>query len=424
MLPGTCKKILILLVLGFLLPRFVLFAQNNTGNLPRRQGDNLTLKVAVMGPGDELYFWWGHIGLIAEDNRTGQSRFYDWGVFSFDNENFFLNFAFGRLIYTCTVTRAEYNYNSYIQRNRSITLYTLDLDAEAKEAVLHFAETNMLPENRDYSYHHFDDNCATRIRDIVDLAINGQFKAKYGNESGRYTFRQHVRRHTWFNPFFDWILCFWMGQRIDVPITVWDEMFLPSEIGRNIKDFSYIAADGKERPLVRSIEVLNVSKNRPAVLEAPRRQWPTQLLVSFIFSSLFFAFYFFRGDRKSFRITIGITQSLLGLFFGFAGSLLFFLMFFTNHDYTFDNINLLFVNPLFLALIPLGIIHAFTGNEKKRGVSLKLIRYFWIYVLFAGLLTMLLKLFPPFYQQNQVDQALVLPIALAMAVLFYRLEKK
>ena len=188
------KKKVLLLTLGLLLSALSLSGQSNSG--AGRLGDALTLKLAVIGPGDELYFWWGHIGLVVEDLRSGQSRFYDWGVFSFENENFFVNFAFGRLIYSCIATRAQLNYNVYTHTNRDITLYTLDLPSEKKEAVLRFAENNMLPENRDYNYHHFRDNCATRIRDILDLALDGKFREEFANAPSRFTYRQHVRRHT------------------------------------------------------------------------------------------------------------------------------------------------------------------------------------------------------------------------------------
>ena len=392
-----------------------------SGQSSSGRGDNITMKIAVMGPGDELYFWWGHIGLIIEDGIRGHSRFFDWGVFSFDTENFFVNFAFGRLIYTCAVSRPEQNYSGYIRHNRDITLYTLDLPPESKEAILRYAENNMLPENRDYFYHHFKDNCATRIRDIIDLGLNGKFREEFGEMKGRYTYRQHVRRHTWFSPFFDWILNFWMGQDIDRPITVWDEMFLPSEIAAHIRDFRYTDNDGKERSLVSSVEVIHRSLSRPAVLDVPRRQWPRELFVSVLFSACLLALYFFREKIKYFKVIMGAIQSLLGLFFGAAGSILFFMTFFTNHDYTYHNSNIFFVNPLFLALIPLGIIFAFTKNAKKSFVSIRLIRAFWTYVILGGLLTMVIKLSPAFYQQNQVDQALVLPIALALAYIMMRL---
>ena len=415
------KKTAILLLLGFLLLllHFPLFAQSST----RRSGDMLTMKIAVMGPGDELYFWYGHIGLVVEDNVSGQARYFDWGVFSFENKNFFRNFAFGRLIYSCMVSRPEPNYSAYIQHKRSITLYTLDLPPEKKEAVLGFAENNMLSENRDYSYHFFKDNCATRIRDIIDLAVDGQFKAEYASEPGRFTLRQHVRRHTWFSPYYDWILNFWMGQDIDKPITVWDEMFLPSEIAKRISEFNYTWADGKEKPLVSSVEILNVSKDRPAVLDTPRLQWPRELLLSVSFSLLLLIFYIIKGREKVYRIFMGLIQSLLGLFFGLAGSALFFMTFFTNHDYTYHNSNIFFVNPLFFALIPLGLIFGFSRNKKKRFISARLIRAFWTYVLMGAFLTMAIKLSPAFYQQNQVDQALVLPLALTMIVIMAMLGR-
>jgi hypothetical protein len=39
-----------------------------------------------------------------------------------------------------------------------------------------------------------------------------------------------------------------------------------------------------------------------------------------------------------------------------------------------------------------------------------------MYVFLGGVLTMVIKLLPWFYQQNQVDLALILPIALALSL--------
>jgi len=238
------------------------------------EGENLDVKIAVMGPGNELYFWWGHIALVIEDTEKNISRFYDYGIFSFNNENFFVNFAFGRLLYRCGVSSSIVNIAGYIRTNRDIKIYTLDLPPDVRQKVKDFADVNVLPENRNYYYHHFKDNCSTRIRDIIDLATDGQFKEQYGNAPSRFTLRQHVRRHTWFSPAADWILNFWMGQVIDTPITVWEDMFLPSEVGRNMENFWYTDANGAIRKLVVRIETLNTAKNRPAVLNTPRKQWP------------------------------------------------------------------------------------------------------------------------------------------------------
>jgi hypothetical protein len=382
-----------------------------------------------MGPGDELYFWWGHIALVIEDGITGESRFYDYGIFSFDTENFFVNFALGRLLYHCGVSRTELSYNAYKRTNRDITVYTLDLPGAVKEEVRAFAEWNVLPENRNYYYHHFRDNCATRIRDIIDRATAGQFKAAFGEAPGRYTLRQHVRRHTWFSPFFDWLLNFLMGQDIDVPLTVWGEMFLPREIGDRIETFSFRDPSGGERKLVSSVEVLNRAVNRPAVLDAPRRQWPRELALGLGIAALMGGFFFLGKKRpRGGRALLGISQSLLGLFFGAAGLVLFFMTFFTDHDYTYHNINIIYINPLLLAAVPLGIILAASKHAPRRARAGRLLQYLWTYVFFGGLLTMAIKLLPGFYQQNQVTQALVLPIALALICPriftdFHRLKK-
>jgi hypothetical protein len=114
----------------------------------------------------------------------------------------------------------------------------------------------------------------------------------------------------------------------------------------------------------------------------------------------------------------------LGLFFGGVGALLFFMTFFTNHDYTFHNSNILFVNPLLFAAIPLGLLFAFSGSAKKRFASALFLRTLWIYVLLCGLLTMAIKLSPAFYQQNQVDLALVLPFTLSLVFIMTKLRHK
>jgi hypothetical protein len=378
------------------------------------RGDFFTVKVAVVGPGDELYLWWGHIGIIVEDALNGKSVLYDWGVFSFENKNFFLNFAFGRLLYSCMVSPSDLNFARNIVQNRDITVYTLDLPAEKKLELVRFAENNVLPENRDYWYHHFDDNCATRVRDILDTATGGAFAARYRNAPGRFTLREHVRRHTWFSPFWDWFLNFLMGQDIDKPIMVWEEMFLPSEIGMQIDDFTYTDAWGNERKLVSGVEVINRAAGRPAVLAAPppKKIWPLVVGLALAAAGLFAA-----GSgkkRKLFRVLDGVFQAVLGLWFGAAGLVLYFMSFFTNHDYTYHNLNV-FVHPLLLAALPLGLIAAFGKHEQKRARVLCLLRVLWTTVFSAGLVCAALSVL--LGQQNGATLALVLPVSLALSFL-------
>ena len=380
------------------------------------RGEELTIKIAVFGPGDELYFWWGHIALIVENNRTGQSHLYDYGQFSFNTDHFFVNFALGRLWYSSGVSAAAGNIAIYVNTNRDVVLYTLDVPPENREKVRRFAEESVLPQNRNYLYNHFSDNCSTRIRDIIDIATDGQFKGRFGNEPGRFTFRQHVRRHTWFSPAADWILNFWMGQDIDTPITVWEEMFLPAEVGRHINDFEYTDINGYSRPLVNGMETIYTAEGRPAVLDIPRRQWPRELAFSLVLAGVLgFLFYLQSQHPARGQVLLGICHSLFGLVFGGAGLLLFFLSFFTNHDYTYHNINLFFCNPLLLAALPLGIRYAAAATYDKRLPTEFALRLLWLLTALGILVSMLVKLLPLFWQQNLTDQMLMLPIALVLA---------
>jgi hypothetical protein len=400
------KKIIFLILL-LLVSGSVLFAE----------GENLTLKIAVIGPGDELYFWWGHIALVIEDTVTGSSYFYDYGLFNFDDDNFFYNFAFGRLLYSCGVSPSNWNMAIYINTNRDIFIYTLNVPPEKRAEVKRFADLNVLPENRDYDYHHFRDNCSTKIRDIINLATDGQFKEQYGQEKSRFTLRDHVRRHTWFSPSVDWILNFWMGQGIDVPITVWDDMFLPSEVGKRIEEFMYTDVNGVRQNLVTYIETVYRAKNRPAVLDVPRKQWPRQFAFSLALSAIFGFFFFLQTKKKRAGVVLcGISMSLCGLVFGIAAVLLYFLSLFTNHDYTYNNANMLFATPLLLAAVPLGICYALTKDQDKRITYDVLLRLLWLLTVIGIFISMLIKLLPWFWQQNLTDQMLMLPIALTFAL--------
>jgi hypothetical protein len=278
------------------------------------------------------------------------------------------------------------------------------------------AERNILPEYRDYLYNHFSDNCVTRITNLLDDALGGQFYAMAENTPGRLTLREHVRRHTYFSPFWDWLLNFIMGQDIDTRSTVKQEMFLPSEVGRVLQTFYYVDDNGVKEPIVSAVEILNEAEGRPPVLENPRVQWPYELCLGIAIALALF-FFMIMSKKYSFcRVLLGLSESLLGLFFGVAGTALFFMTFFTNHDYTWHNMNVIFVNPLLLAAVPLGLSCAFSKKENKRVLSDKILKGLWTYVFLGGVFTMLLRLLPAFYQQNQVSLALILPFAFTLSL--------
>ena len=152
--------------------------------------DDLVFKMAVFGPSDEIFIWWGHAALIVENTRWNFSRVYDWGIFTYPSDSFLKDFIREQVRYECTV--GPLDLDMYIDEDRDITIYTLNLDRKGKEVILAYAENNVRPENCYYDYHEFRDNCATRIRDLIDMGTGGHFKVAFESTPGRFSVRLNV----------------------------------------------------------------------------------------------------------------------------------------------------------------------------------------------------------------------------------------
>jgi hypothetical protein len=83
----------------------------------------------------------------------------------------------GTLPYTISVhsMQDEFNYNAQYEK-RGMIAHKLQLDSLQKNAIFQALETNLLPENREYAYKFFYDNCSTRIRDMIEKNAPGKYQ--------------------------------------------------------------------------------------------------------------------------------------------------------------------------------------------------------------------------------------------------------
>jgi hypothetical protein len=379
------------------------------------EAETTTLKIAHFGPGIPLYSWWGHISIIVEDTVSANDRIIDYGIFSFDKENFFTNFAFGRLVYSCGSSPEESVIHDYITQNRDVTIYTLKVSPEKKREIIERIEIDLLPENREYIYHHFRDNCSTRIRDIINIITEGQFYSRFAGETSPLTLREHIRRFTYFSPFFDWFLNFLLGRESDNRVTQWDTMFLPSEVALSIRNFEYTPSGVNSIKLVSNTQKLYTAVDRPPVPGTPPRQWSLGLLAGlFMAGILTLCMIPDIGKTKPGKTVWLLLQGLLGCFFGLAGSLLYFMSFFTNHDYTYNNLNILVASPILLAALPIGIMALAADNYIKETIAIHIGKILWTLVFLGGVASIILSAF--FYQQNQMTLTLILPSAFVLSL--------
>ena len=63
-------------------------------------GDELSVYLMTIGPGDEVFEKFGHNMIRIIDRSAGVDVAYNWGVFDFRAKSFFLNYALGRMDYS------------------------------------------------------------------------------------------------------------------------------------------------------------------------------------------------------------------------------------------------------------------------------------------------------------------------------------
>ncbi|MBQ4500394.1 MAG: DUF4105 domain-containing protein [Spirochaetales bacterium] len=291
------------------------------------------ISLLTVTQGKPLYSWFGHSAFLVT-TPDGRNITYDYGTFSFNSEDFFVNFAFGRLWFVCLSSRAERQIEEMEQEGRSVTKVVLPLTAEQKKAVIEFLNSNVSYENRTYLYHHYNDNCATRLRDIIDFTTGGDFR-RWAQGIPGMTFRQQASRALSKNPFVLWGLDFLQSGQIDKPATLWDEMFLPENLEKGV--MAYYGLNNET--------VLDNSGNYPDLPEKGQSNILFSILMGLVLGGVSAALLLFRREKAYF-----IYSGIVDIIFAIMGSVLLFMMLFTNHDVTWFNENIIFVNPLLLVL--------------------------------------------------------------------------
>ncbi len=128
------------------------------------------------------------------------------------------------------------------------------------------------PEHRYYTYHHFNDNCTTRLRDLVDQIFDGRLRA--GSEVPHpMTFREFGR--SGLNEYVPLIGVsdFLTGRRLDRHPTMWQAMFHPDILRTEI-----------ERKLDIEAERIYVRKGPPFPRSGPSGR-PWVILIAVLFAA-------------------------------------------------------------------------------------------------------------------------------------------
>src|SRR5258705_11008801 len=93
-------------------------------------------------------------------------------------ENFSVHLLQGTNIYAMGNDSLGLVMYAYRYMNRPVRSQELDLTPAQRDTILHTIQVNARPENINYRYDYFRNNCATRVRDIINQALGGQLYAQ------------------------------------------------------------------------------------------------------------------------------------------------------------------------------------------------------------------------------------------------------
>ncbi len=398
----------------------LLFSETLPWEDGRSNGEQLRAKLVTFGPGDDIPSWWGHTAIIIEDLQYQKARIYNFGLYSFDDK-MLARFVMGRLIFSGDDFKVPSYFNYYRKMNRSIRVASLHLTPKKRLQLAKILAKNVRPENKYYLYHHYYENCSTRLRDMIDQVLDGQFH-EAAAKPARMSLRDHTRRYVGHNPFMEMLLMYLMNDDIDQPIERWHEMFLPDELERNVLTVSYRTDAGDTIKLGGTPQTI-FKAERSAVPDEPYTHWPGALMTGLFTGGLAVLFTVWRRRSESIwpRSLFGIYHGLVGIVLGIPGLGLTLVASFTEHEVAYYNENLFFINLLTFLFLPLGI--AFSGG--KNWAERWLANLWYIHLLGAGL-AVILKIVPAFDQDNALVMAFVFPVITGFALawrLWFKLNR-
>ena len=118
--------------------------------------ENTTVSVLTCDKGDELYSIFGHTAFRIKDDANSLDVVYNYGMFDFRTENFYLKFIKGDLQYFV----AAYSFNEFFYQynieNRSIYEQELRLSAAQKQQLFDDLNATLFSDKKYYTYKFID----------------------------------------------------------------------------------------------------------------------------------------------------------------------------------------------------------------------------------------------------------------------------
>lgn len=398
-------------------------------------GDSLRVFLVTIGAGEAVWQRFGHDALWIHDPMARTDRAYHWGLFDMDEAGFLANFLQGRMFYRMGEVNVDRLIAAERGAGRSATIQELALTTDQARELQTFVEWNMRPENRRYRYDYFRDNCSTRVRDALDRVLDGAIRDRLTGQPTSLTYRSQAIALTADDPLLSNGMDLGLGPLSDQPITRWELAYIPMRLSEDVATMT-VDRGGRAIPLVVGSRTL-AGAGPPAPVErapSPGLRALIHLLVGVLVGGLVAGLAIpaagatdhdpdLAGDRAdgpgrtASRWVLAVAGSAWGLVVGVLGIIVLGLWLFTDHEFAWNNENVLQVSPLalaFVVLVPRAVIrHGSKWATRLAGLLAAL-----------SLLGLMIHPLPVTRQANLAIIALLLPVHLGMLYAMWRLENR
>ncbi len=308
--------------------------------------DSAKVSLLTASPWDgAVYLYYGHTAISVQDDSTGLDTVFNYGYFDNTQPNFMWHFVRGETDYVLGVTSMAQFLAEYGRRGQGVYEQQLNLTATEKQRLFDALYVNSLPENREYRYNYFYDNCSTRPRDMIEKYTDAtiQYLPSEKTQTYRDLIHECVEPYPWNKFGIDLVI----GSDADEPIDVRQEMFLPAYLMHSFDGATINKADTLHYPLVKSTETLLPIGDQTK--DGNEERWFTPMVGAFALLFITIIISILQIIKLNKTILPRVYDTILFSIAGIGGVVIFFLMFFSVHPATNPNWNFVWLN--FFALI-------------------------------------------------------------------------
>ncbi len=352
--------------------------------------DQSQISILTFKPGSEMYSMYGHTAIRVNDFEKKLDLIYNYGTFYFNSDSFYLDFIKGKLKYHLSISTYSSTMGEMQYEKRKVIEQVLDLSLDDRQQIVDKLENTYHSEDRFYLYDFLYDNCATRVRDVVELPVHKSIYTDttlFQAQSFRQLLQPYLQPYYWLDLGINLLL----NQNADKLASVAEQMFLPDHI-LNIYDQAYYTKESSRNRFTSMQKT--IYQPYEDEVEASNRflsiGW--RILIVFVVISLLGFIIKFNTNIIDFILIV--IYSLLGILFTI-------LWIISEHAVLQANWNLLWTLPT--------LAFFFTSAKRKK------ISNYWLYI---NLLIVMLLMIPGVIPQS--IPAIILPYMVIISFIYMK----